>query len=93
MRLFSIVSATRRGLLVAELPLVLRETIQTQEVDWLAWEDPFIMACEAHSLREAREQSREETRKRLRYVIPMLELLYASPATTQSHHNSHGIAP
>ena len=77
---------------MAELPL-LRDTIQTQEVDWLAWEDPFITGCEAHSLREAREQSREETRKRLGYVIRMLELLYGTPAITQSQQNRHCIAP
>src|SRR5687768_16438247 len=68
--------------MVAELPLLLLDTIQTQDVDWLAWEDPFIMGCEAHVLREAREHNLEETRKRLGYVIPILELLYATPATS-----------
>jgi hypothetical protein len=68
--------------MMAELPLLMLETIQTREVDWLAWEDPFIMGCEAHVLREAREHNLVETRKRLGYVIPMLELLYATPTTS-----------
>lgn len=67
--------------MVAELPLLLRDSIQTQDVDWLAWEDPFILKQEAHILREEREQSLEETRKRLSYVIPILELLYATTTT------------
>jgi hypothetical protein len=28
--------------MVAEIVLGLKETMQTKEVDWLVWEDPFI---------------------------------------------------
>jgi hypothetical protein len=61
--------------LVAELVLPLIDEIQTREVDWLAWEDPFILGREATELKAEREQSLAETRKRLDYVIPMLALL------------------
>ena len=64
--------------MVAEVPLLLKDTIHTREVDWLAWEDPFIYARNSHQLKQEREQSLQETRKRLRYVIPMLQLLEAA---------------
>jgi hypothetical protein len=41
----------------------------------LAWEDPFLYSCNPQQLKEEREQSIRETRKRLAYVIPMLQLL------------------
>lgn len=62
--------------MVAEFVLLLKDTIQTSEVDWLSWEDPFIYSCSPQQLKHEREQSKEETRKRLAYVIPMLQLLY-----------------
>lgn len=62
--------------MVAEMALMLQDQAQTKEVDWLAWEDPFIFGREPDALRTEREQSPQETRKRLAYVIPMLEKLY-----------------
>jgi len=47
----------------------------TRDVDWLAWEDPFILGQPADELRQAREGSVAETRKRLAYVIPTMALL------------------
>lgn len=61
--------------MVAELILALREHLTTREVDWLAWEDPFILGQDHTTLKQVREQSQAETLKRLRYVIPMLQLL------------------
>ncbi|MFN8486279.1 MAG: hypothetical protein U0350_01725 [Caldilineaceae bacterium] len=61
--------------MMAELVLSLKDKIQTQAVDWLAWEDPFIYGRDAQQLKQEREQSIAETRKRLAYVIPMLQLL------------------
>jgi hypothetical protein len=66
--------------LEAEIVLLLKDIVQTREVDWLAWEDPFIFGSEPEPLRREREQSAEETRKRLSYVLPMLQLLYATIA-------------
>jgi hypothetical protein len=62
--------------MVAEMLLPLRRQARTREVDWLAWEDPFVTGCDAEQLKREREASPEETHKRLAYVIPMLDLLY-----------------
>ena len=61
--------------MVAQLVIGLADRIQTKSVDWLAWEDPFILGIEARQLRRERESSRTETLKRLAYVIPMLSML------------------
>ncbi len=62
--------------LVAEIAVRLRNQAQTQDVDWLAWEDPFILSRDARELKAERERSDAENRKRLAYVIPMLQVLY-----------------
>jgi hypothetical protein len=67
--------------LVAELAVLLRDELATREVDWLAWEDPFIYGCDPEQLRAERDQSADETRKRLGYVLPMLEVLIEAAAT------------
>jgi hypothetical protein len=61
--------------MVAEMIFYLQETIQTRAVDWLAWEDPFVLGREATALKQERENSLQETRKRLKYVLPMIEVL------------------
>jgi len=62
--------------MVAEMVLLLRDEIRSKDVDWLGWEDPYIYARNPTELKTEREQSKEEVRKRLSYVIPMLKLLY-----------------
>lgn len=59
----------------AEIVLMLKDKIQTKDVDWLSWEDPFIYSRNPQQLKKEREQSVTETHKRLAYVIPMLQLL------------------
>jgi hypothetical protein len=67
---------TRRDFSVlTEIVLRFREVIETKDVDWLAWEDPFILGQNADQLRASREESTDEVRKRLAYVIPVLEVL------------------
>jgi hypothetical protein len=61
--------------MVAEMILHMQDHIHTREVDWLAWEDPFILGRDAGELKREREQSLDETNKRLNYVLPMLEML------------------
>jgi hypothetical protein len=61
--------------MVAEMIYYMRDEIHTRAVDWLAWEDPFILAQDASELKQERENSLEETNKRLRYVLPMIETL------------------
>jgi hypothetical protein len=61
--------------MVAEMILCVQADVKTREVDWLAWEDPFILGRDAGELKRERENSLEETGKRLSYVLPMVELL------------------
>ena len=61
--------------MVAEMIFYMQENIKTRDVDWLAWEDPFILNRDANELKLEREQSLNETNKRLTYVLPMLETL------------------
>jgi hypothetical protein len=61
--------------MVAETIFYLQETIQTRDVDWLAWEDPFILGRNPLELKRERENSLQETQKRLRYVVPMIDTL------------------
>jgi hypothetical protein len=61
--------------LVAEMILHLQHHIHTRDVDWLAWEDPFILGRQPGELKQERESSLAETEKRLSYVLPMVDLL------------------
>lgn len=61
--------------MVAEMLYYLQADIKTRDVDWLAWEDPFIFERDANELKYERERSLVETKKRLKYVLPMIETL------------------
>ena len=61
--------------MVAEMIFYLQDDIRTRDVDWLAWEDPFVLSRDAVQLKRERENSLGETQKRLSYVLPMLETL------------------
>ena len=61
--------------MVAEIIYYLQENIHTKEVDWLSWEDPFIFGRDAVELKLERENSVEESQRRLAYAIPMIEFL------------------
>jgi hypothetical protein len=61
--------------MVAEMILLLQADIKSKEVDWLAWEDPFVMSRDPEELKRERENSPEETGKRLSYAMPMVETM------------------
>lgn len=61
--------------MVAEMIFYLQDDIKTRDVDWLAWEDPFVLSRDPAELKRERESSMEETRKRLSYVLPMIDTL------------------
>ena len=61
--------------ILAEIVLQLRDELTVVDADWLAWEDPFIFATAAATFKQTRETSLAETRKRLRFLIPVLQLL------------------
>lgn len=70
--------------ILGELVLLLMQTIQLRAVDWLAWEDPFILGRDPQQLKQEREQSPTETQKRLAYALPMLQAMHEANIT--NHH-------
>jgi hypothetical protein len=67
---------THAGLsMVAEMILHMQHHIQTRDVDWLAWEDPFLAGRDPFEMKTEREQSLAEYEKRLSYCLPMVEAL------------------
>lgn len=60
---------------LAEIVLAVRDEVTHKKVEWLSWEDPFILGVDNFELKQKREQSTHEIYKRLNYVIPMLQLL------------------
>ena len=61
--------------MVAEILMAIAGQVQTKEVDWLSWEDPFILGREAEGLKQERENDLEEVHKRLSYIVPILGLI------------------
>ena len=61
--------------MVAEIVLLTQEHIQTRDVDWLSWEDPFLFSRDPAELKREREANPQEVQKRLSYVLPMVEAL------------------
>lgn len=60
---------------LAEMTLAIREEVRMRDVDWLEWEDPFLLDRPAQELKREREGSVEETEKRLAYVLPTVQTL------------------
>jgi hypothetical protein len=61
--------------MVAEMVFHIQEHVHTRDVDWLAWDDPFILSRPAEELKREREASADESEKRLAYVLRMSETL------------------
>jgi hypothetical protein len=61
--------------MLAEIVLPIREKILVKDVDWLEWEDPFLLSCDGIALKAEREKSSLETQKRLAYIVPILQTL------------------
>jgi hypothetical protein len=67
---------TRRDFgFLAEVMVLLRAEVATRDVDWLAWEDPFIYGRDPNEMKAEREADPAEVHKRLSYVLPMIEVL------------------
>ncbi|MBI5033250.1 MAG: hypothetical protein HZB51_22250 [Chloroflexi bacterium] len=66
--------------MLAQMVFLLKDRLKTQDVDWLAWEDPYILNRDADELRRKRENSMAENRKRLAYVIPTIQFLFDAEA-------------
>jgi hypothetical protein len=63
--------------MMADIILLVRDKIRTQDVDWLEWEDPFFSSVGVKELKRIREESIHETQKRLSYTIPMVDKILA----------------
>ena len=61
--------------MLAEMILLLQDNIKTKEVDWLSWEDPFLLSRDSDELKGEKECNQAETQKRLAYALPMLSTL------------------
>lgn len=62
--------------MVAEIVLLTQDkNIQTRDVDWLSWEDPFLFSRDPAEFKRERESNPQEVQKRLAYVLPMVEAL------------------
>lgn len=67
--------------MMAELIWCIKDRVRTKAVDWLAWEDPFVLGGDSEALRAERENSVDELEKRLSYVLPMLDVLTSRART------------
>jgi hypothetical protein len=61
--------------IVTEIVLAMLDCTHTKDVDWLAWEDPFIFGRDQQELKNERENDPAETRKRLAYALPMMQVM------------------
>ncbi len=61
--------------MLGEMALLLRDKLVSKDVDWLAWEDPFLLVRDAVQLKIEREHSPQETQKRLAYIAPTLQAI------------------
>jgi hypothetical protein len=59
----------------AEIILPMLAELSTRDVDWLAWEDPFLYKADPAALKAAREADPQEVVSRLGYAVSMLKLL------------------
>lgn len=61
--------------MVAEMAFHIQDRVHSRDVDWLAWEDPFMLSRPAEELKHEREESGAESEKRLAYALRMSETL------------------
>ena len=54
----------------------LKDKLETKEVDWLSWEDPFILDKDPQQYKAAREKDPRELNKRMNYVLPTIRYLF-----------------
>jgi hypothetical protein len=62
--------------ITSQLIFELKDVVNTKEVDWLSWEDPFVLGKDAAEFKTERENDPKETEKRLNYVMPEISYLF-----------------
>lgn len=60
---------------MSKIVLELKDKLTTKDVDWLSWEDPYILGKDFKTYKQERENSAEENEKRLNYIIPTVKTL------------------
>ena len=63
--------------LLGVMVLELHEEVVTRDVDWLAWEDPFILGTDPAEFKAAQEDNPADWEKRLGYAVAMVRALLA----------------
>ena len=71
---------------LAEIMLGLMDAIRMKAVDWLAWEDPFLLGRDQEELKRERENSRAETERRLATCLSTIQTLtrYQGPGNVEN---------
>lgn len=64
--------------MLAEIVLALQEEVKMRDVDWLEWEDPFLLNRLGQDLKGEREKNLDETEKRLLGAISQIQVLLKS---------------
>jgi hypothetical protein len=64
--------------ILAELIFPIKDDLVVKKVDWLEWEDPFVLGKESAGFKKEREESVEENQKRMKYVMSTIEWLLAA---------------
>ncbi len=62
--------------ILLEIILLVRNQLLTRDVDWLEWEDPFVLNVDADTLLAQRDHDPLEVQNRMSYIIPFLQILY-----------------
>lgn len=61
--------------IVCKYALELKDLLISKDVNWLSWEDPFILNKDPKELKKQRENDTKEVEKRLSYAIPMIKTI------------------
>ena len=68
----------------SQLIFYFKDQIKTKEVDWLAWEDPFIFGKDPRQYKLERENTPAELEKRMNYVLPEIKYLFEEYGKSKS---------
>jgi hypothetical protein len=63
---------------MAQIIIPLIPELTVSEVDWLSWEDPYILDRDQAELKAERNQDLFDFRRRLEYALPALNLIHSA---------------
>jgi hypothetical protein len=62
--------------MTSQLVFSFKDELNVKEVDWLSWEDHFILGKDPQLLKQERENDPMELEKRMGYVLPEIKYLF-----------------